>query len=291
MCILGSTHSLRADNNSTIAPVMTVTHDNNNSPEILAIVGNTQILKSSFDSSFKKSSRDKQITWLNKVIDSELLVQYASKLPLYSDKNFSQTVRANAIKGLPNTNKINERDFRMILGLETLKKIAEDNATVQINDTKIAKYYKDRERGYKNMEFFEGYIFEFPTKDKAIEMLKLVKNQKEHNKTIVMLASKYNAKKEKIYKYGIANNSLYRDIFSLKTDMYSKKPIFMDGDYYIVYCENKGLNKSVPTLNELHDNIRDLIIYKSNGKWMGEKLSELKNHTKIINYLENNSSL
>jgi len=261
--------------------------------KVLAIVNGKEIYKSSFGEQYNKFKLDKKKKLLQRVISSEILVQYAEKHVLYKDKALIEKVKKHAKKVKLANKKFTNLDYRMVLGLNVIEKLAKEYAFDKANNPKnIHQYYIKRDQNFKGMPYVDAYSIKSNTKKEAENIIKELNSNKskDKKKIFIELAKKYQPNKDshlgKIYKFGIDNNIFNRTLFSLKTNQYNLAPIKFKDSFYILYVALKNTALKAPSEKELTSNIKHILQYKLKNEWINSKLEELQKKSKIINNLE-----
>ena len=260
--------------------------------KVLAIVNDVKIMQSSFSKEYDRLELKYKKKQLDRVISSELLVQYAEKQPLFKDKNLIEKTEKHEKKVKENGGKFTKLDYRMVLGLHVIQKLADEYALKQTSDDDIHRYYIKRRQNFKGMPYVDAYTIKVTTKEKADEIIKKLKADKSKNKKdfFLKLMKEYKVDKignlGRVYKFGIDNDVYNRALFSLKSNKFSLTPVEVDKNYYVMYVEKKATATKAPLEKELKSNMIKVLQYKARNEWMNFKLEELKKKAKIVNYLK-----
>ncbi len=289
--ILSSATMLQA-NDVKSSPETTLSDLNQSSKKtdtLLATVNGHKIWESYFDKSFSKLSPEKKNRTINNIVDAELLVQYASKQPLFKDKQLQEKVKSDGEKLKSQGKKFTEQDYRMVLGLKVINHLAESFAKKSITDEELKEYYNKRKKNFKNLPFVDYIVATLNSKEDAEKILKAMKKAKksEQKETFLKLTKKYTTEKSKIdvnreYKFGVPRTPFTANLFQLKKGSYTQKPIEMPNKTYkLIYCTDKGELTKAPTEKDLKKNIRFIVEYKKKLDWVHNKIEELKKEAKI----------
>ena len=259
---------------------------------LLATVNGKKIMKSYFSKDYDTLTLDWKKKRLDRVISSELLVQYAEKQPLFKDEKLIKEVNKYAEKTKKEGGKFTDLDYRMVLGLHVIQALADEYALKQASDDDIHRYYIKRRQNFKGMPYIDAYTIKTSTKEKAEEIIKELTSNKSKNKKafFLKLMKKYKVedigKLGRIYKFGIDNNVYYRALFSLKTNQFSSIPVEVDNSFYVMYVELKSTASKPPLEQELKSNIVQILQHKARNEWVNFKLKELKKEAKIVKKLK-----
>lgn len=292
--IVASEHNQSKINVSKPKVTQKQSHENNTTQEdkVLAIVNGQKIMQSYFDQGFFAAPHTHQVKILQRAISSELLVQFASKQPLYLDKTLIQKVNDHAQRLRAEGKKFTNVDHRMVLGLTVINKMANEYAMNEMTDEKIAKYYNERKRNFRHMKYVEAYSIKVSTLEEAKKIIHELDENKNDNKksAFIQLAELHNKDKTsqytgKVYKFGIPRNAYNLALFSLKKSSYTTTPIAFENSYYIIYCDRKSNTQEAPSVKELDSNIRYVLKLKLGNEWTRTKLDELKKVSIIKNNL------
>jgi len=256
---------------------------------LLAIINGHKIWKSDFDKNFEQSNSENKNKKINDIINATILVQYASTQTLFNDKKLNLEVKEYEKTLKSKGKKFTNKDYRMVVGLTVIDRLAEEYAKNGISDEAVDSYYKKRKKNFSSLPFVDSIILTFSSKEEAERVLTLIKKVKktEQKETFLKLAKKYGQNRKgtyikREYKFGLATTPFNLKLFSLKKGSYSDTIIpLSDGRYKIIYCVNKGVVSKAPSRDELDKNIRFVIKYKKKLTWVSDKLSELKKEAKI----------
>ncbi|HHD81228.1 MAG TPA: hypothetical protein ENK99_06540, partial [Campylobacterales bacterium] len=217
---------------------------------------------------FPTLNKKEQKALANALINDEILTQY-----LLKDNNIT---------------KIKDKQERIKKAISKIKNMAIDELNVTISENKIKKFYNSNKKKFWHENFYIASHILVKDETKAKEIIKILENSKDFNKTFKTIATKESIDNKTNKQQGMIGafpdrimiKPFREALKKLNKNEFTHKPIKTRFGYHIIWLHDKFKEGYYP-YRIAKKNIRAKMLKEKLIKWTNQKLQEAKKSVNV----------